>query len=158
MAVLVRLEGHEGHPDQEQYSPMPNRLPARLLSFTKRDTPTSAEALVRPNREPFLALRTLVDVGRARGYVCRRRRRVTHSSGISTVQVSTAAQIRPAGVVRPVAVTEAQLPRLKAIVPIISSECAAAVDEAELLRSGRSASGVLLGISKLSFHASPPKR
>lgn len=49
-------------------------------------------------------------------------RRVAIRIGITiTAHPSTAADIKPAGVARPVAVTEAHLPRLNVTVPFISS-------------------------------------
>jgi hypothetical protein len=48
-------------------------------------------------------------------------RRIALKTGKRTAQASKAADINPAGVARPVAVTEAQLPSLNVTVPFISS-------------------------------------
>src|ERR1700733_5732728 len=67
------------------------------------------------------------DGSRPGGIIRQLRRRIIIATGISTADTKTAAQIRPAGVVRPVAVIVARLPSLKWTVPFISSGCGAAV-------------------------------
>jgi hypothetical protein len=51
----------------------------------------------------------------------RYRRRIALVNGIRSAHASSAAEIKPAGVARPVAVTDAQFPKLKVTVPFISS-------------------------------------
>ena len=56
------------------------------------------------------------------------RRLAAITNGTKTAHASNAAQANPAGVARPVAVTETRFPLFTVTVPFISSGCGAAVD------------------------------